>query len=552
MPVAPTIRVRFAPSPTGYLHIGGARTVLFNWLLARRHGGVFILRIEDTDQTRHVQDSVAKIMEDLRWLGLQWDEGPEVGGGCGPYFQSQRLSIYDAYLRSLLERGQAYYALESAEDLARLREDARARGEGFRYRRPDPVPTVGQGETARAAGRSVVVRFRMPDTSITVVDDILGKVTISADQLEDFVIQKSDGFPTYHFACVVDDELMGITHVLRGQEHLMNTPRHVAMQRAMGLRTPRYAHLPVIFNMDGSKMSKRDKHRAVRQAVKPAVSAGQSSVEALAECAAADRQTTTRWLDGEDAAWDMVQVRRVAERFSVRLPEIDVHDFRTAGYLPEAIVNFIALLGWSPGKEWEHFTIAELVDCFSVERVGKTNARFDRAKLVAFNTEWAGRVSQPRLLEAFKDYLAVNASPMRQADDATLTHILAAREGLRTFREVEDKTRFLYTPDDEIVYDEKAVEKVLAKGGGAGFAMLALLVPRLEGAPDWTAGAISALLESVCTERGVKMGAVAQPLRVAVTGSTISPPIHDTLTLLGRARTLTRIRRCAALAQPGS
>ncbi|UCC29124.1 MAG: glutamate--tRNA ligase, partial [Phycisphaerales bacterium] len=293
------VRVRFAPSPTGYLHIGGARTVLFNWLVARKAGGTFVLRIEDTDRTRHVEDSVRKILDDLCWLGFDWDEGPEIGGDYGPYFQSRRLDIYDRYLQQLLDSGNAYYALETPEQLQAMREAATAKEGGFRYPRPDPLPTIEQGLAARAEGRAVVMRFKMPDEDITVSDEILGEVRLAADQHEDFVIQKGDGFPTYHLACVVDDELMEITHVLRGQEHLMNTPKHVALQRALGFAVPKYAHLPVIFNMDGSKMSKRDKDKAVKKGLPP--------------------------------------------------PEIDVHDFRMAGYIPEAVVNFISLLGWSVG-----------------------------------------------------------------------------------------------------------------------------------------------------------------------------------------------------------
>jgi glutamyl-tRNA synthetase len=476
------------------LHIGGARTVLFNWLLARRSGGTFVLRIEDTDQARHVEDSVQKILEDLRWLGLNWDEGPEVGGPYGPYFQSWRRDIYDRYLQQLIESGDAYYSLESPEELQAMREAAKREKRAFKYLRPDPLPTIEQGLSARAALRPVVIRFKMPDTDITVHDDILGDVTLKADQLEDCVIQKGDGFPTYHFACVVDDELMKITHVLRGQEHLINTPKHVALQRALGFSTPRYAHMPVIFNMDGSKMSKRDKERALQKGEPP--------------------------------------------------PEIDVHDFRLAGYLPEAVVNFIALLGWSAGDDREHFTVDELISLFSVERVGRTNARFDREKLVAFNTVWAAGLQPARLPAAFKDYLSVNNSPLGRADDALLSRLLKVCEGFRTFRDVESKTRFLFTPDDAVVYEPKAVKQVLEKGDGAGYAMLEHLLPRFEGIVDWTAGALEESLRGVCQERDTKLGNVAQPVRVAVTGTTISPPIYDSLELLGKDPTISRMRIC--------
>ncbi len=492
-----SVRVRFAPSPTGYLHIGGARTVLFNWLYARKNNGTFILRIEDTDQLRNIEDSVGKILSDLRWLGLNWDEGPEAGGPVGPYFQAQRLDIYNEHLQRLLESGQAYYAMESPEELDKMRADAKAKGAGFRYPRPNPLPTIEQGLAARKSGRPVVVRLKMPNTSITVVDRILGEVTVGADQLEDFVIQKSDGFPTYHFACVVDDALMKISDVLRAQEHLMNTPKHIAIQWALGVPTPRYAHLPLIFNVDGTKMSKRDKEKAIAKGEKP--------------------------------------------------PEIDVHDFRLSGYLPEAILNYIALLGWSPGDDREKFEIPELIQAFEVERIGKTNARFDRAKLAAFNTEWATRVSKARLLEAFKDYIAVNGSPMKSADDAKLAKLLDICHGFRIFSDVENKVRFLFVNDGDIEFDPKSVQKVLANKDSAGFAMLEMLAPRLGALSSWRAEQIEAELKTIVEEKGVKLGDVAQPIRVAITGSTISPTIGESLELLGKPSTLARIERCLAL-----
>ncbi|MCG3130601.1 MAG: Glutamate--tRNA ligase [Phycisphaerae bacterium] len=491
------LRVRFAPSPTGYLHVGGARTVLFNFLLARRHGGTFILRIEDTDQDRHVEDSVAKILDDLRWLGMNWDEGPEKGGDFGPYFQSACLDEYRACAARLLQSGRAYYALETPEELDAMRERARAGKRSFKYLRPDPLPTVQQGETAKAAGHPVVVRLKMTGEPITVQDDVLGDVTMPAEELEDFVIVKSDGWPTYHFACVVDDERMRVSHVIRAQEHLMNTPKHIALQRALGFRTPRYAHLPIIFNLDGTKMSKRDKEKAIREGRKP--------------------------------------------------PEIEVHDFRVSGYLPEALINFLALLGWSSGDDQERFTLDELVRRFSLERVGRTNARFDREKLLAFNTEWCARVAPTRLLEAFKDFLAVNKSPLLKFDEATLGRLLAAKKGLRTFRDVEDSARFLTVSDDEVAYSPDAVRKVLEKNDGAGYAALAATLTELDAQADWSPEALHALFERTCAARGLKMGDVAQPLRVAITGMTVSPPIQDSLSLLGKAATCARVRRCLSL-----
>jgi|CXWL01.1.fsa_nt_gi glutamyl-tRNA synthetase len=496
------MRVRFAPSPTGYLHIGGARTVLFNWLLARKHGGKFILRIEDTDQGRNVHDSVAKILDDLRWLSLNYDEGPEIEGPYGPYFQSHRLDIYNRYLQQLLVSGHAYYALETPEQLAEMRENAKRERRAVTYTRPSPVPTVTEGEAARKTGRQVVVRLKMPGEAIAVTDDILGEVTLPADQNEDFVIQKGDGFPTYHFACVVDDELMKITHVLRGQEHLMNTPKHIALQHALGFATPRYAHLPIIFNKDGTKMGKRDKEKALAAGKQP--------------------------------------------------PEIDVHDFRISGYLPEAVLNFIALLGWSAGDDRENYDLGELTREFSIERVGKTNARFDREKLLSFNTNWATRVTPQRLLEGFKDFLqcAANAPvAMRSADDSMLREVLRVCAGFRTFSDVVAKARFLFINDDAIEFDPQAVAKNLQKNDNAGFAMIVRVRSKLEPLSTWTPVEIDQTLQAICAETGSGMGGVAQPLRVAVTGSTVSPAIGETLALLGREHSLRRIDRCLQISR---
>ncbi|MBI1827712.1 MAG: glutamate--tRNA ligase [Planctomycetes bacterium] len=494
------IRVRFAPSPTGYLHIGGARTVLFNWLLARKHGGAFVLRIEDTDQARNLEDSTGKIVEDMRWLGLQWDEGPEVGGGLGPYFQSRRLEIYSRHAEQLLADGNAYYAMETPEELAAMRESAKRERRSTTYIRPDPLPTVAEGLAAKQAGRAVVIRLKMPREDIRVHDEILGEVVLPLEQAEDFVLMKSDGFPTYHFACVVDDELMQITHVLRGQEHLMNTPKHIALQRALGFHTPRYAHLPVIFNMDGTKMSKRDKEKAIAKGMKP--------------------------------------------------PEIDVHDFRTAGYLPEALLNFLALLGWSPGEELEFFDLPELKARFTIERVGKTNAKFDREKLISFNTTWATRVTPARLLEAFKDFARLNAgadsraAAALRAEDSFIQRVLAACSGFRTFADVLIKGGFAFLDDDAVTYDAKAVEKVLLKNNPQGIKVVAALTEAFERLSSWSAESIDSVVQQVRSTLGLQMGGVAQPLRVAVTGNTISPSIQDTLMLLGRNQTLARLQRC--------
>lgn len=479
------LRVRFAPSPTGYLHVGGARTALFNYLLARRSGGTFILRIEDTDTARNVAGAEQKIMDDLRWLGLQWDEGIGVGGPNGPYFQSQRLDLYNAKVDELLKAGKAYYAFDTAEELDAMRCTADARKQAFKYPRPDRFPDEDEARKAREAGRPVVVRFKMPGEDITVHDEVMGDVTVAATELDDFVIRKADGMAVYHLANVVDDAAMGVNLVMRGQEFLGQTPRHIALQRALSFATPRYAHLPLIMDMQGRKLSKRD-------------------------------------------------------------GDVEVHSFRVAGYLPEALLNFIALLGWSPGGDREKMTKEEMIELFSLDRIGRTNAKFDREKLLAFNTDAAAAADDARLAAAFDDYLSVGDSAIAKANlpAETRSDLLRINKGFRTFADIDRKCGFLYVDDAAIEYEEAAVKKVLEKGG---FDMLRALLPAFESHEPWTAESLESLLKGICESQSVGMGKVAQPVRVAVSGGTVSPAIYDTLVLLGKPKTVARIQGALAL-----
>jgi glutamyl-tRNA synthetase len=484
-----SIVTRFAPSPTGYLHIGGARTALFNWLLAKQQGGRFILRIEDTDQVRSTDESTRKILEDMRWLGLDWSEGPEVNGPNGPYFQSQRLAIYKEYAEKLLSIRRAYKCFETPEELAAARKE----GKGYKYDGAGFRLTPDEVAAFEAQGRPYVIRFRMPDTDITVHDSILGDVTMKAAELEDFVIVKSDGFPTYHFAVVIDDYHMQITHILRGQEHLMNTPKHIALQAALGFPHPIYAHMPLIFNMDGTKMSKRDKEKALK-AGKP-------------------------------------------------VPEIDVHDFRLAGYMPEALLNFVALLGWSPGKDRELMTVPEMTELFGVDRIGKTNAKFDREKLRSFNMEYIKTAPRDRLKQVVRQFLDITDYPLKHADEKMFDQMLELYQPRsRTLVEMAANSRFFFT--DQIEYDPKAVEKVLKKGGSA---VLADLLPGLTAVEPWTPENIGKCVEGFCEQKGEKIGNVAQPIRVAVTGTAVSPPLNETLAVLGKEKTLARIAQALKL-----
>ncbi len=481
-------KTRFAPSPTGYLHVGHARTALFSYLYARQKGGTFLLRIEDTDQERHQEHAVQKIVDDLRWLGITWDEGLEVGGPNGPYRQSERLGIYREYVTKLLAAGKAYYAFETVEELDAMRKAAEAAKQTFRYKRPAQLPSEQDARRAREAGRPVVVRFLCPGRDVRFVDDVFGAQAMPAGEQDDFVIQKQDGFPVYHLANVIDDALMGVTYIMRGQEFLGQTWRHVLLREAMGLQAPAgYSHLPLILDMQGRKLSKRD-------------------------------------------------------------GAVDMFSFRKEGYLPEVLLNFVALLGWSPGHDREKMTLEEMVQLFSPSRINKANAKFDRQKLLAFNTDGIAAAGEDRLATTLKDFLSVNEMAIPWRDEQVVRQLVKANPGIRTFQDVVTKCNVLFVADEAVSCDADAVAKVLAKGDNAGFAVLREVLGVLAGA-EWTHEGLEKVLDEFCKSRNLGMGKVAQPIRVAVTGTTISPAIHDTLLILGRDKTLARIQRCLGQGQ---
>jgi glutamyl-tRNA synthetase len=536
----PTIVTRFAPSPTGYLHVGGARTALFNWLLARHHGGRFLLRIEDTDLARSTEDATRKLVDDLRWLGLHWDNAELVQ-------QSKRLNLYNHVIDDLLARGLAYKAWETPNELDEQRKAAERAKRMYAYRRPKL--TDEQIRQYESEGRPHVVRFAMPAKDYRFDDAVLGAGQgVGSTQVQDFVIRKSDGMPTYHFAVVVDDQEMAVTHVLRGQEHLLNTVNHIALQEALGYRRPVYAHLPVILEpQTGEKLSKRDRDRKIRQRAHEWMKSAKKTAAELAGASGLAVDRVSEWLANDKKQLDLSEQPKVMGVIGLKdadLPEIMVHDFRKSGYLPEVLNNFLALLGWNPGGNRERMSMEELVELFSLEGVGKANARFDRDKLANFNLE-AGKVApRERLVAAFRDYLSVNPdSPVNRADDAALAKLLEMKAGFRILRQVDEQSRFLFLRDDEIAYDPAAVEKVLKKNNGEGLGVLRELRPLLAGASEWAAGALEAAVNGYVATKQVKLNNVAQPLRVAVSGGTISPPIFQSLELLGRERTLARIDR---------
>lgn len=626
-----TVVTRFAPSPTGHLHIGGARSALFCWAFARRAereavargakpgtGGRFMVRIEDTDQARSSDESARGILEDLAWLGIEWDDGPrlevkaptittsgtfshtpspdsrsspriigEHARDVGSYFQARRVPLYNAYLRQLVESGRAYPAFETGAELEAKRKAAAAAKQTYRYDRaafrdiPTPAARLQRMAESDARSEAYVIRFLMPDEDIVVHDQVLGDVTYSAGEggVDDFVIRKADGFPTYHFAVVVDDETMGVTHVMRAQEHLNNTPRHVALQKALvniqtgrPFRTPFYAHMPLIFNMDGTKMSKRDKAKAARKAVKEAMAKDKGITPAsLAPRIGIDEKTLADFIAAENDSIDIAAA--LAAGFGVMLPEIEVWDFRRNGYVPEAIVNFIGLLGWNPGmklddgKDLEKFDMNFLAKHFSIDRIGKTSAKFDRVKLLSFNADYLGAMPDEEFARRWGAFLreyepeawsilsrdhGPEHSPAVGA--ARFVHIAAmVKPRAKTLRDGLNAVRFLMIADDAVEYDAKAVEKALAKpvqesSSITGMDLLRDAFMRLEGvgAAQWTAPTMNTVLDQIAQQQGLTkgVGPIAQALRVAITGAGVSPGIGETLAALGRGSTLKRIARC--------
>jgi glutamyl-tRNA synthetase len=589
-PSTPLVITRFAPSPTGHLHIGGARTALFCWAFARRAGaaGRFILRIEDTDAARSSDESARGIMEDLAWLGIEWDEGPEyaapgrdrvIGGdprGVGPFFQARRVALYDQHLERLVRAGRAYPAFETAEELEARRRAAAAAKRTYRYERPaDVTPGVfnearwkravgeggrlGSGQPGRGTGEPFVIRFVSPEEEVVVRDLVLGDKAFPADHVDDFVLRKADGLPTYHFAVVVDDEAMGVTHVLRAQEHFNNTPRHICLQRALGFRTPAYGHMPLIFNMDSTKMSKRDKAKAARAALQEAMKRDASlTAAALAARLGVDGATVAGFLAKENDSLEVAAA--VARHLGVALPEVEVADFRDNGYLPSAITNFLALLGWNPGmkgpdgKDLEKFDMAFLAAHFSVERIGRTNARFDRAKLLSFNADAINAMSDGAFAAAWRAWCAEHEPSLAARVDGARWLLLAraVKPRARTLREGVKAAAFVLLADDAVPFDPGAVEKHLLAREREGLRLLAEFRGVLAGVEPFEPGAINAAIESFAQGKGVGMGAVAQAIRVAVAGVPVSPPLGETLAVLGRESSLRRIERCLAVQSPGA
>ncbi len=472
------VRVRFAPSPTGYLHIGGARTALFNWLFARHHGGTFILRIEDTDRTRYQPDALDDLLSSLRWLGLDWDEGPEVGGEYGPYFQSQRLDIYQRYARQLVDEGHAYLCYCRPERLAQIREEQRRRKQSIGgYDRHCRTLTAAQRAEAEAEGIVPVVRLKVPLEGQTRFHDVIrGHTVVENATLDDMVLLKSDGFPTYHLANVVDDHLMGITHILRGDEWLPSVPRHVLLYQAFDWPIPVYAHLPVILSPDGKgKLSKRHGGVAVR-------------------------------------------------------------DFRQQGYLPEALINFLARVGWSYDDKTEYFTRQELIEKFDLSGVNKSPAAFSYKKLEAMNGHYIRRLAPDDLAERLRPFLAEAGLDLDR--DTVRRLVPLVQERLKVLGDVVPLTDTLFV--DELSYDPALL---IGKKMTAAQSLAALQAARriIADAPDFADETLEPPLRALADELGLKAGQLFGIIRVAVTGKKVSPPLFGTMSLIGREKVLHRL-----------
>ena len=474
-------RVRFAPSPTGYLHVGGARTALFNWLYARRHGGVFVLRIEDTDVERSSADMVTGILDGLRWLGLDWDEGPEIGGPHAPYFQSERLHRYGEAASRLVADGRAYYCFCSGDRLREEREKAEARGEAWQYDRAGWRDRHARVAQLIAEGAPKALRFKVPAGRPAFDDAVHGPIEFDSANIEDFVIVRSDGYPTYHLSVVVDDVDMGITLVIRGDDHISNTPKHVLLFEALASPVPRFAHVPLILGTDKKRLSKR--HGAT-----------------------------------------------------------SVTEYRNQGYLPAAMVNFLALLGWSPGDDRELMSRAELIESFALEGISGGNAVFNTEKLDWMNGQYIGQTPAVELAAAVRPLLAavgLDTHPV-VADEAAFEKLLELLRprAKRLTDFVEQAAPLLRDPSE---YEPAAVEKHLSVPGL--FEHLEALTAALRGVEPFSESAAEAALRAVATERNVKAGALIHATRVAITGRTTSPGLFEVLVLLGRATTLSRIAR---------
>lgn len=477
------VRVRFAPSPTGSLHIGGARTALFNLLFARHYNGTFVLRIEDTDTERSTEESAEQIIRSMKWLGLDWDEGPEKGGDFGPYFQSQRLDLYKKEVDRLLAEGKAYYCYCTPEELAQRREEALKAGKPPKYDGCCRNLTPEQREKFEAEGRKPTIRLKMPQEGYTEVDDLIrGKVVFENSVLDDFIIVKSNGIPTYNFACVVDDNAMKITHIIRAEEHLSNTPKQIQAYLALGYDIPKFAHVPMILAPDRSKLSKRH---------------GATSVE----------------------------------------------EFKEQGYLAKSIINYLTLLGWSPEGTEEIFEIDKAIKEFTLDRVNKTAAVYDVKKLTWINGHYMRELDVDFVTKETLPFMIKKGLVTEEEAEEKFEYIKQiieiSRDRAKTLDELADTIAFFFKDVKE--YDEKGVRKHFTKENAVK--LLTLGADALEKLEDFTLEQTEATFRNITAELGLKAAEIIHPTRLAITGRTIGPGLFDIIVLLGREKTVERMRK---------
>ncbi|HRW13212.1 MAG TPA: glutamate--tRNA ligase [Syntrophomonas sp.] len=475
------MRVRFAPSPTGTLHIGGARTALFNWLLARSQQGSLVLRLEDTDLERSTAESAHGIVEGLRWLGLDWDEGPDIGGPYGPYRQSERLSIYQHYLQQLLDSGHAYYCFCTADELRRQRESARHDQDAFRY--DGTCRSLSATEVAHrlSLGLKPTVRFKMPQQGITAVHDLVrGQVEFQNDLIDDFIIAKSDGWPTYNFAVVVDDFTMQISHVIRAEEHLPNTPKQLLIYQALGLTPPQFAHVSMILAPDRSKLSKRH---------------GATSVQ----------------------------------------------EFRDQGYLPQALVNYLALLGWSPGDDLDLMDREEMIRRFDLAHFSKSAAIYDIEKLAWMNGHYLAELSAEDILSRVKEEAWARGWLTTDNHAYFIKIITLLRSRIRIIQELWPAAEYFFAEPQ--LYDEKGVDKYFRQS--ACRERLAAVKSLMDMQP-FDAGQIEQAIRSRAEAMGLKAAELIHPTRLALTGRTNTPGLFEIMELLGPEVCSRRLARALA------
>jgi len=456
-----SVKTRFAPSPTGSLHLGGARTAIFNWLFARHHGGEFVLRIEDTDQARSTEDSLNEIYDSMKWLGLDWDGTP--------IKQSERLGIYKEYANKMLDSGKAYKCYVTPDELAEKRKEAQEKGEFFQYKREWANENAGPD-------KPYSIRILTPDTGEIEVHDILrGKISFNAKEIDDFVILRMDGFSTYNFAVVIDDALMELTHIIRGDDHLINTPKQRLIYDALGLNIPKFAHVSMIHGADKTKLSKRH---------------GATSVEA----------------------------------------------YRNDGYLPEAMINYLTRLGWSHGDE-EIFSKEELIEKFTLDNVGKSPAVFNPEKLQWLNAHYIKEKPAKEIAQLILPLMNKNGFNA-EYDNKLLMIIEQLRERSKTLNDFVSQSSYFYNEVTE--YEEKAKNKFLTEDTKP---ILKALMEKLGSVENFTYDNIQKALEEVVVELDLKFGKIAQPMRVALTGGTVSPGIGEVIEILGKEKVISRIQK---------